>query len=104
MHNTNILRNYLIPNIPKRITVFQVQQKAAELHRKRTDLFNQISDLTQKQEYLICNDPGGAIRPSPTGVVGAEPVPSRKDKVCLHYASQLHIIRHGISKNFNFKM
>ena len=52
-----------------------------ELHRKRNDLLNQISDLTQKQDYLTCRDPSAAIRPSPTGVAGAEPVPSRKDKV-----------------------
>ena len=52
-----------------------------ELHRKRNDLLNQIADLTQKQDYLTCHDPSAAIRPSPTGVAGAEPVPSRKDKV-----------------------
>ena len=60
---------------------FQVQQKAVELHRKRNELLNQITDLTQKESYLINNDPSAAIRPSPTGVAGAEPVPSRKDKV-----------------------
>ena len=52
-----------------------------ELHRKRNDLLNQIADLTQKQDYLTCHDPSATIRPSPTGVAGAEPVPSRKDKV-----------------------
>lgn len=51
----------------------EVQQKAMDLQRRRQDMMQQIQQLTQK-ENLLTNE----IRPSPTGVAGAEPIPKKK--------------------------
>ena len=53
-----------------------VQQRAAELHRERTQLISSIQNLSQSHEYLALE-----IRTAPTGVSGAEQVPSRKKKI-----------------------
>ena len=51
----------------------EVQQKGIDLQRRRHDMMQHIQRLTQK-ESLLTNE----IRPSPTGVAGAEPIPQKK--------------------------
>jgi len=51
----------------------EVQQAGIDLQRRRHDMMQQIQRLTQK-ESLLTNE----IRPSPTGVAGAEPIPQKK--------------------------
>ncbi len=52
-----------------------VQQKASSLAKKRNEMVFEIQKIVAKEEFL-----SNEIRPSPTGVAGAEPVPSRKKK------------------------
>ena len=51
----------------------EVQQMAMDLQRRRHDMIQQIQQLTQKENFLT-----NEIRPSPTGVAGAEPIPQKK--------------------------
>ncbi len=46
-----------------------------EKKRNHIEYLGVLQDLTQKHNFLT-----NEIRPSPTGVAGAEPVPSRKKK------------------------
>jgi len=51
----------------------EIQHKAADLQRRRHEIMQQIQQLTQKENFLT-----NEIRPSPTGVAGAEPIPQKK--------------------------
>ena len=52
--------------------IAEVQETASNMQRRRLGIMRQIQELTQKED-LLTNE----IRPSPTGVAGAEPVPQR---------------------------
>ena len=52
--------------------IAEVQKTASNIQRRRLGIMRQIQELTQKED-LLTNE----IRPSPTGVAGAEPVPQR---------------------------
>jgi hypothetical protein len=52
--------------------VQQVQETASNMQRRRLGIMQQIQELTQKEDFLT-----NEIRPSPSGVAGAEPVPQR---------------------------
>ena len=50
----------------------EVQTMASEMQRRRLAIMRQIQELTQAEDFLT-----NEIRPSPSGVAGAEPVPQR---------------------------
>ena len=66
----------------------QVQQRAAELHRERTKLISSIMSLNQSHEYLAME-----IRPAPTGLSGAEQLPSKKKASASWYETDLDDMR-----------
>ena len=54
------------------VSIREVQERASNMQRRHLGFMHQIQELTQKEEFLT-----NEIRPSPTGVAGAEPVPQR---------------------------
>ena len=52
--------------------IAEVQETASNIQRRRLGIMRQIQELTQKED-LLTNE----IRPSPSGVAGAELVPQR---------------------------
>lgn len=50
----------------------EVQETASEMQRRRLGVMHQIQELTQKEDFLT-----NEIRPSPSGVAGAEQVPQK---------------------------
>ena len=69
-----------------------VQQKASEFHGKRNQLLKEIQALSQREDFLTSE----CIRPSPTGVVGAEPLPSKKVSSSTWFETDMDS---GASKN-----
>ena len=72
----------------------QVQQRAAELHRERTKLISSIQSLSQSHEYLAME-----IRTAPTGVSGAEQVPSKKKISSSWFETDLDEMRTRAAKS-----